>query len=85
MKIIKLKKAEFVYLMTSQFIPFNLKYLIRFYNKINDDNYILTISEENADLLRDLFGEQLQFSGFDEQYKLTEEGEILEDLIDKFF
>jgi hypothetical protein len=48
-------------------------------------NCILKMSEENADMFRDLFGEQLQFVGFDANYKLTKEGQILEYLVDKFF
>lgn len=50
-----------------------------------DDSYLLEISEEQADLIRDLCSEQLQLVGFDEQYNLTQEGKILESLIDKFF
>ena len=49
------------------------------------DVYCLKISEEQADEIRDSCGEQLQLVGFDREYKLTPEGEILESLIDKFF
>lgn len=47
-------------------------------------NIILT-KEEVADELRDIFGEQMQLTGFDENYEPNEEGKILEALIDKFF
>ncbi len=47
--------------------------------------YHISITDEEADELRDLCGEQLQIIGFDEKYGLTEEGKILEALIDKFF
>jgi hypothetical protein len=35
--------------------------------------------------LRDLCGERLQIYGFDENYNPTEEGKILEELIDKLY
>lgn len=45
---------------------------------------MLNISEDQADEIRDLCGEQLQLVGFDEKYDLTLEGKLLEDLVDKF-
>lgn len=49
------------------------------------DDYLLVFSEDQADELRDLCGKQLEMIGFDENYKLTRKGKILESLIDKFF
>ena len=49
------------------------------------DNWILNISEEDADTIRDLCGETLQEIGFDKEYNPTHAGRILECLIDKFF
>ena len=85
MKLIKLNNEEFSYITSAGFLPNEVHNLITHSNKKNSANYILKISEENADILRDLFGEQLQLVGFDENYKLTKEGQILEDLVDKFF
>lgn len=39
----------------------------------------------NLDEIRDMFGEQLQIEGFDENYCPTKQGRILESLIDKFY
>ena len=49
-----------------------------------DSKFILTLSEETLDLIRDKAGELLQKKGFDKNYNLTQEGEILEEIIDLF-
>ncbi len=49
------------------------------------DKFYLDISEDAADNMRDYLGELLQIYGFNETYELTLKGEILENLIDKFF
>jgi hypothetical protein len=85
MKLIKINEKEFSYLMSSNFICNELLYLIRKSIQKNGCDHILKITEDNADKFRDLFGEQLQVVGFQKNYQLTEEGEILEELIDKFF
>ena len=85
MKIIDLNYNEYFYINSSNYLTKEL--LLEFNNSIvkHNDKYTLRISEEKADLFRDLFGEQLQVVGFDDKYNLTKEGEILEDLVDKFF
>ena len=45
----------------------------------------LTLSDEEADELRDLCGERLQTHGFDHHYSVTPEGRRLERLIDALF
>lgn len=49
------------------------------------DKWWIAVQYNDLDVLRDFFGEQLQVCGFDENYELTPEGRILENLIDKFF
>ncbi|CDR35010.1 hypothetical protein [Criblamydia sequanensis] len=85
MKQIKLNENEYKYLIQSEYIPSRLITVIKSSNKINKEKHLLNISEDDADQLRDLFGEQLQLYGFDLNYKLTNEGEMLENLIDLFF
>lgn len=56
--------------------------------KILSDSNISTVFEIGEDHLlelRDWSGEQLQLIGFDENYELTDEGKVLEDLIDIFY
>jgi hypothetical protein len=45
----------------------------------------LSLSKAEAETFRDAFTEQLARVGFDASYAPTEEGKMLEDLIDRFF
>jgi hypothetical protein len=47
--------------------------------------FLIDIDNVLADEIRDLCSEQLQKSGFDENYNLNEEGKMLEKLIDIFY
>ena len=85
MKEIKLNKAEYDYLSKAPFVAEKLSNLLFISLRQIGDGYLLIITEEQADELRDLFGEQLQIAGFDKDYRPTYEGELLESLIDKFF
>jgi len=51
--------------------------------KNNNTVLVITLTDEEADLLRDKCGELLQEIGFDINYNLTKEGKVLENLIDK--
>lgn len=81
---IKLNKNEYDYLRRASFLSKNIQDVL-FSCKQYNENFLLEISPNQADEIRDLCGEQLQFVGFDEKYELTYEGKILESLIDKFF
>ena len=50
-----------------------------------NDKWQVNITNSAADEIRDLCSEMLQVVGFDEQYALTKQGEILEELIDIFY
>lgn len=43
------------------------------------------LDKDEIDYIYDKCGERLQVHGFDKDYNLTEEGKILEDLIDKLY
>lgn len=77
LKKIILSDAEYSFLYNATFLPQHLKTFIK--------SNAIEIDENCADELRDVFGEQLQIIGFDENYNLTKEGKILESLIDKFY
>lgn len=81
---IELTEKEHSYIFQTSFLPENFRSMLSAV-KHQNDVYLLKVSEEHADEIRDLCGEQLQIVGFDEKYKLTQEGKILESLIDKFF
>lgn len=81
---IKLSKSEYTYLCRADFVQKGHRESLFSAQQMNDDHFI-SISEDQANEIRDLCGEQLQIAGFDEKYELTSEGKILESLIDKFF
>ena len=84
MKQISLTKVEFQYCNSNSLLSSQQR---DFFSKatIDSEVYLIEISEDAADEIRDLFGERLQIVGFDKNYCPTKEGEILESLIDKFF
>jgi len=81
---IKLNQKEYSYLCKASFLPDSLRQFF-FLTERKEDSYLINISEDEADEIRDLCGEQLQLVGFDEKYEPTPEGKILEDLVDKFY
>jgi len=81
---IDLSEFEFNYINTNLLKKNKLTKQL-FFCKKNHDIYSLLMSEDEADEIRDLCGEQLQIIGFNQDYELTCEGKILESLIDKLF
>ena len=81
---IKLSKPEYAYLCQAAFIQKKHREVLFPAQQISDDHFI-NVSDDQADEIRDLCGEQLQIAGFDKKHELTPEGKILESLIDKFF
>ncbi len=84
MKKVRLDKEEYTYLQEKDFFS---QVILKNINteKKSDNVFIVILPEDAADELRDLLGEQLQIYGFDENYEVTKEGMMLENLIDKFF
>jgi len=82
---VKLKIKELNYLLSKNFVPTELERKLTSIAKGGGENDFLHLTDEEADSLRDACGEQLQRVGFDKDYEPTDEGTILEDLIDKFF
>jgi hypothetical protein len=81
---IELNQNEFAYLCKASFLPDRFRKL--FFSSVRKKkSFLLNISEEQADEIRDLCGDQLQLVGFDERYEPTTEGLILESLMDKFY
>lgn len=53
---------------------------------LTDDSYYdVEFSDEEAEIIRDKAGQLLQLKGFDLEYNLTKDGEILEEIIDIFY
>ncbi len=82
--IVSLTKEEFGALNGGQFLPANLAQKVSTAEMV-DNAYVLSVSEDDADEIRDCCGDYLQEVGFDEDYRPTETGTLLEAMIDKFF
>lgn len=83
---VKINKEEFELLSSGQLLPDDLRRkVIKGASLQNNGIHILEVSDDDADLIRDYCGDQLQKIGFDENYDPTKEGRILESLIDKLF
>ncbi|HTN36794.1 MAG TPA: hypothetical protein VL053_06940 [Arachidicoccus sp.] len=83
--IIKLSKNQFDYLGYS--FSEDQKVLRLKLKEIRKENQsvIIEVDESTVDEIRDWASEELQKKGFDINYELTDEGKILEALIDAFY
>lgn len=81
---VKLTKEEFELLCSGKFLPSHLSDVV-IKAVFQGRHYLLDVSDDAADEIRDFCGEQLQRQGFDENYNPTREGNLLESLIDKFY
>lgn len=77
---VEFEKGEIEYLLSGDFVPARLRSRLAAALKGTRE---VQFTEDEADELRDLCGEQLQKEGFNNEYQPTEEGQILEQLIDK--
>lgn len=83
--IVKLSKNQFDYLGYS--LSEEQEVLRLKLREIRKENQSVTIEvdEATADEIRDWANAKLQEKGFDENYELTPEGKILEELVDAFY
>jgi len=82
--IVKLTKKQFDYLsysLSKEQEILRLKLQI----KKESQFIIIDVDEDTADEIRDWASDELQKKGFDVNYELTDEGKILEELIDAFY
>ena len=79
---VRLNRKQFEYL-SHNFIKDHLNLDLKV---IQDNEFtIIKINNDIADEIRDWVGEELQKKGFEENYNLNKEGDILESLIDIFY
>jgi len=81
---IVLSSREFFYLKNSSFLPKLLSAVVDGAVGSND-NHLLIVPSELIEPFRSAFTERLAARGFDEEYDVTAEGKVLEELIDKFY
>lgn len=81
---IRLSRQEIDYLINANFLgPLQIDE-VRAAESSNDASAVLRVSRDLAEEFREAFTNELAKVGFDENYNLTAEGRILEDLIDRF-
>lgn len=83
---VRLSARELLYLRNAAFLPNDLMEVIAMATSAdNGDELTVSVSPEVAERFRDIFTERLARVGFDEEYRPTSEGELLEALIDHFY
>jgi hypothetical protein len=82
--IVKLNKKQFDYLNSGLSEEEKLKLKLKHIGKESQIVFI-EIDDDTADKMRDWASDELQKKGFDLNYELTPEGELLEILIDEFY
>jgi hypothetical protein len=81
---VRLPRKEVDYLINAQFLgPLQIE-AVRAAESSSDGSAVLKLSRNLAEEFREAFTNELAKVGFDENYDLTAEGRILEDLIDFF-
>ena len=78
---INLTKNEYNYLLNDSLI--SNQYKNSFFKSNN--TYHIEITQDDADNLRDALLDKIEIQGFDLNYNLNLEGEILQSLIDKLY
>lgn len=80
----RLSPECFEYLLKGNFLGQREKALFNGATRTGE-NYLVEMSDDDADVVRDACGEHLQRVGFDAEYNTTPEGKTLEKLVDLFF
>jgi hypothetical protein len=81
---VKLNKNQFTYL-NDTLLKGREDILKTFEMVTPNSNVSFVIDDDIADKIRDMAGERLQSVGFNINYELTDEGKMLEDLVDLFY
>ena len=82
---IKLSRDELDYLTSAGFLDDSQLNALKEAKWISPSKIILNISVGEAEKFREAMADRLPICGFDDNYDLTHEGKILDDLIDRFF
>lgn len=84
-RTIRLSEIDISYLESAQFLPDSLLMPISEAKLIHGGGRLLEIDSVTAELFRDAFTRRLAEVGFGPGYELTQEGALLEGLLDRFF
>jgi len=81
---VRLSGREWTYLRNTAFLPAALQKIVDAAELTSHTRYVVRVSAEVAEEFRSAFTERLAKVGFGVSYELTNEGRVLEDLIDRF-
>ena len=84
-RLVELSSKELAYLKSSGFLPEALRRILEKGKVQEGGRCLFSLSIQEAEEFRSIFTDRLAKVGFDEDYQITSEGQMLEDLIDRFF
>lgn len=84
-RTVKLSGSQHTYLANTRFLPAHLQATLEQFEPAPGRNFVLDLPEAVAEEFRDALTERLARLGFAADYRLTREGAMLEELIDRFF
>lgn len=84
-RLIRLSRDEVEYLRQASFLPSYLEEIVRSAEPASERSFFLRVSRDAAEGFRSAFTDRLAKVGFGVDYELTDEGRLLEDLIDRFY
>lgn len=82
--VVHLSGREAMYLKNAAFLPDELARVVDTAKDTEDNGVAILLSPEISGRLREVLTERLAKVGFDEAYRPTSEGKVLEALIDRF-
>jgi hypothetical protein len=83
--IVVLSAREVTYLRNADVLPTTLAGALDLANSMDGRSFSVRVTRDVAEELSDLFTERLAKVGFDSNYQVNSEGDLLEQLIDRFF
>ena len=83
-QIVRLSREELNYLTETAWLPEDLEDVVNGARVTNDEGGVLTVDRITAERFRDEFTSRLARYGFNQNYEPTNEGQLLENLIDRF-
>ena len=82
---VRLSPREWTYLRNVLFLPEALNEILASGVPVDGNRYVIKIGSDVAEDFRSVFTDRLAKVGFDQAYEPTQEGQLLEGLIDTFF
>lgn len=82
---VRLSEREAMYLRNTTFLPEALAQIVRSAAATDDKGIAIVVSRATSEEFRAAFTERVAKVGFDEDYESTNEGKLLEGLIDRFY